>query len=289
MANGHVLPGVSFAPLELTSWRVAAGVRVDRLCDELAELPAAAARSTAARTVADIGDILAEARDVIMTSQKAGPFAKAWDAVTGSKVEQAWQLLHLAEEELVAAQPEDALLQQRPYYCALAKKTYDDARSAATCGAIEAWAPGKVDRQLAHDILVDVHTASDMEHQQVRQFRNLLYLLTLICLAFAVVLWRLDLTTGRYLVLGAIGGAVSMVFAVKQGKPHSPYNLATPQLFLKIATGALTAALAIKILQSIGATKSADMQVWAIVFGFSQQAFTFLVDNRVATLKEKLG
>jgi hypothetical protein len=71
--------------------------------------------------------------------------------------------------------------------------------------------------------------------------------------------------------------------------PATPCNLATPQMLLKTVAGAATAILALKVVEAAHTDMTdATRQIYAVVFGFSQQAFTFLADNRVAALKKAL-
>jgi hypothetical protein len=101
-------------------------------------------------------------------------------------------------------------------------------------------------------------------------------------------LWATGVTAGAVVGLGALAGTVSVAFAIRTGTPSGPYNLLPAQSVLKIATGAATAIMAAKILDfasNVPATMARD-SVYAIVFGFSQQAFTRLVDQRADALSQ---
>lgn len=277
---------------EPSSWRIAALQRADRLSDEIAELTPPAQTGTAHTAMVRARAAVHEARAALTASQNAGPLARLWDGVTGSNVEHVWMQLHLAEEQLVLAADDATLMAQQPYFRELATKVYSGSRLVRTDAAIKSWAPPikPADRQLAHDMLVDKHAKSDAEHQGVRGFRNLLYVLSAILVVLVFILWRTHvITTGSVIWLGALGGAVSVVFAFKKSGPATPYNLATPQMLLKIVAGSATAILALKIVEATQTGMDDTVkQMYAVVFGFSQQAFTFLADNRVAALKKAL-
>lgn len=60
-------------------------------------------------------------------------------------------------------------------------------------------------------------------------------------------------------------------------------------MLLKIATGAATALMAVKMLDATTAgaqLPSAASEAYAVIFGFSQQAFTRLVDQHATTLQK---
>ncbi len=84
--------------IDLTSWRVSAGVRAQRISEDIDALkhsdgsPAKAARA-----------FLEKATKVIKTSQEAGWLKKLSRIFSGSEVEHAWQLLKQAEEEVMLA------------------------------------------------------------------------------------------------------------------------------------------------------------------------------------------
>jgi hypothetical protein len=274
-----------------SSWRITAFQRADRLSDEIAELTPPTQTGTADTAKLQAQTAVQEARAALTASQKAKPLARLWNGVTGSDVEYVWMQLHLSEEQLVLAADDATLAAQQPYFRELATKVYSGSRRVRTDAAVKLWAiPIKpADRQLAHDILVDTHAKSDADHQRVRGFRNLLYVLSAILVALEFILWRTHVTAGSFIWLGALGGAVSAVFAFNKSGPATPYNLATPQMLLKIVAGAATAVLALKVVEATQTGMDDTVrQMYAVVFGFSQQAFTFLADNQVAALKKAL-
>jgi hypothetical protein len=127
---------------------------------------------------------------------------------------------------------------------------------------------------------------SDIRHQQIRQLRNLLYVFLVVAAAIDCALWAAGVTAGAVVGLGALAGTVSVAFALRGRSPSGPYNLLPAQSLLKVATGAATAIMAAKILDfasHVPASTARD-SVYAIVFGFSQQAFTRLADQRADAL-----
>jgi len=96
-------------------------------------------------------------------------------------------------------------------------------------------------------------------------------------------------------LLGALGGALSAVWAIRGLKGTStPYDVPVALAVLKVPLGALTAVLAIVLIQGefVPGLTALDSQgqilAYAVVFGFAQQAFTRLLDQRAQTLLEDL-
>jgi hypothetical protein len=189
----------------------------------------------------------------------AGPLARLRDWWSGSSIETAWQSLHLAAEQLMLLLPDEQ---------------------------VRAMVPGAADRRAAQQATAVQHAQSDAQHQQVRGLRNITTVLLAVVLALDVALWAAGATTGVILGLGALGGALSVVFAVRAGTPPGPYNVLFPQSILKLVSGAATALMAVKILDfaaGVPASTGRDA-TYAVIFGFAQQMFTRLVDQRAGTL-----
>jgi hypothetical protein len=189
----------------------------------------------------------------------AGPLARLRDWWSGSSIETAWQSLHLAAEQLLLLLPDEQ---------------------------VRAMVPGAADRRAAQQAIAAQHAQSDAQHQQVRGLRNITTVLLAVLLALDVALWAAGATTGVILGLGALGGALSVVFALRAGTPPGPYNVLFPQSILKLVSGAATALMAVKILDfaaGVPASTGRDA-TYAVIFGFAQQMFTRLVDQRAGTL-----
>ena len=205
---------------------------------------------------------------------------------SGSSIESAWQALHRAQEELVMVLPAEELRAEAPHLRALVQETFAGERQRTESDAVDASSGHPLDPLAARRVLGAYHAKSDAQHQRVRALRNLLYVLLIGLTAIVVALWATGVTTGEIVGLGALSGALSVVFAVRAGSPSGPYNLMLPQALLKVAGGAATALMAVKLLDVInGATPTtARDSMYAIVFGFSQQAFTRLVDQQAGAL-----
>jgi hypothetical protein len=274
-------------PIDLTSWRVSAGVRAQRITHDIGALS-----SPSSPRAQDASACVEEAIAVIARSQKDSRLTKLARSFGGSDVEHAWQLLKQAEENLMLAKSDAELLDDVPWLCEVARLSYEPARADDLCATIKAWnaSTNKPNAGMAAEILRANHAQSNAAHEQTRGLRNLLYLLTLLVFAFDLIVWRLglDFATVRVLVLGALGGALAMVFVFTKGSPVAPYNVAVPQLLLKVVSGGAVAVSALLILNATfkGAISEADALMYALIFGFSQQLFTQLVDNRAAVLKE---
>lgn len=191
----------------------------------------------------------------------AGLLARTRDWWSGSSVEAAWQALHLASEQLTLMLP-------------------DEQAKAAV--------PGAADRHAAQRAVAAQHAESDAHHQQIRGLRNITTVLLVAVLALDVALWAAGVTTGAVVGLGALGGALSVVFALRAGTPPGPYNVLVSQSLLKLVSGSATALMAAKILDfatGVPASTGRDA-MYAVVFGFSQQMFTRLVDQRASALAQ---
>jgi hypothetical protein len=97
-------------------------------------------------------------------------------------------------------------------------------------------------------------------------------------------------------IIGLIAAIVAGTVGLRNVRGTStPYSLAVALALVKVPLGALTAVLGL-ILMSGGFVPglsaldtSAQILAWALVFGFSQQLLTRLVDQRANTLLENVG
>jgi hypothetical protein len=97
-------------------------------------------------------------------------------------------------------------------------------------------------------------------------------------------------------VIGLIAAIVASVVALRKIRGTStPYSLAVALALLKIPLGALTAVLGLLLMSGgfvpglSALDSSSQILAWALVFGFSQQLLTRLVDQRANTLLENVG
>jgi hypothetical protein len=208
----------------------------------------------------------------------------------------AWSALHNAEEHLIFAQPADALRAQAVVFRELASAEPDDAERKRLLDGIyrslESNARGEVsrhDRRLLHDVVRRAHAASDAGYRTVRQWRNFTFSLAAALAVLTIALWVGGLTNGEVVGLGGAAGALTIAVSQRpDARLEGPYGSMLAQLFLKVAAGALTAVLAVKLLGNgafgvLRPAKSTDPALYAILFGFSQQAFTRLVDQRLTS------
>jgi hypothetical protein len=96
-------------------------------------------------------------------------------------------------------------------------------------------------------------------------------------------------------VLGALGGALAATLSIRNLKGTStPYDVPVALAFLKVPLGALTAILALVAIQGdfVPGLSILDSQgqilAYALVFGFAQQTFSRLLDQRAQSLLEGL-
>lgn len=278
-------------PLRLgneASWKVAILTEADRLESELnVALGATSDAATAARG-ATVRDHIAQVRALATgTTAPSGRLGRVADWWSGASIELAWQSLHLAQEELVTLQDATTLHSQTPHLRSLASATFGGERARQEAKLLDGWDHGPPDSLVARRILAAAHARSDAQHQNVRLLRNTLYALFAIVTAIDVALWATGVAAGAVVGLGALGGAVSVVFALRASTPAGPYNTLPPQTLLKIAGGAATAIMAVKILDFANASAAISAsrdEFYAVIFGFSQQAFTRLVDQRADDL-----
>ena len=97
-------------------------------------------------------------------------------------------------------------------------------------------------------------------------------------------------------IIGLIAAVVAGIVALRNVRGTStPYSLSVSLALVKIPLGALTAVLGL-VLMSGGFVPglsaldtSAQILAWALVFGFSQQLLTRLVDQRAESLLQSVG
>ncbi len=94
------------------------------------------------------------------------------------------------------------------------------------------------------------------------------------------------------LVAAAVGGAVSLR---NIRGTSTPYSLPVALALLKLPTGALTAVLGLLLMRGefvpglSALDSSAQILSWAIVFGYSQQLFTRLIDEQASSVLQDVG
>jgi hypothetical protein len=96
--------------------------------------------------------------------------------------------------------------------------------------------------------------------------------------------------------IGLVAAALASAFALRGIRGTStPYSLPVALSVLKLSTGALTAVLGILLMRGAfvpglsALDTSAQILSWAVVFGYSQQLFTRMVDQQAQTVLEDVG
>jgi hypothetical protein len=234
----------------------------------------------------------------------------------------AWTCIHRARALLPLIVPDDALETQ--YLYAVERVTRmrpRDARLLATLGHRSRVAPdaGPQRRQRLSYALSVAYGAADREHQQLRVLRDrLLRVSWLTVLALLLMVgagtWVPTLfplcshdetvcpaglgapapaDVGTVAFLGLIGAGLTAVLAIRRGRPSSsPYRLMPALGFLRIPLGGIVAVLGVVLLQSesvpgfAGLADSQQIAVYAIVFGFAQEAVTRLLENRARAVQD---
>jgi hypothetical protein len=97
-------------------------------------------------------------------------------------------------------------------------------------------------------------------------------------------------------LIGLVAAAVASAFALRGIRGTStPYSLPVSLAALKLATGALTAFLGLMLMRGgfvpglSALDTSGQILAWAIIFGYSQQLFTRLVDQQAQNVLEGVG
>lgn len=94
------------------------------------------------------------------------------------------------------------------------------------------------------------------------------------------------------LVAAAVGGSLSLR---NIRGTSTPYSLPVALALLKLPTGALTAILGLLLMRGefvpglSALDSSAQVLSWAVVFGYSQQLFTRLIDEQASTVLQDVG
>jgi hypothetical protein len=264
-----------------------------------------------------------------------GRLANWW---RGTLVEAAYRNMHAARAQLFDLMDRDELRAEIPMVVARANATLhrDDPRR-TTVEELEAETVEGL-RPRMRRVVGDSYEQLDLEHAQLRSFRNIL----LLAAVFIVVLTAgtiyfvsrnpslmplcfdrevasgveplVTTVTGKncptgsgdavgpagsdilvVAVLGALGGALAATLSIRNLKGTStPYDVPVALAFLKVPLGALTAILALVAIQGdfVPGLSILDSQgqilAYALVFGFAQQAFSRLLDQRAQSLLEGL-
>lgn len=257
--------------------------------------------------------------DAAVAAVNRGGLGSWW---TGSSITEAWEAVHNAELSLLRIESDEWVLAFVPRLRDWLERTMvaDDLRKdhEATLKTVER-KPLKVDRTKIGGVMADVIEANNRRYAGVRTFRNNLILITamLVVLMVAIATWHVLNTdfislcsegegqsakcldggakshgadVWMVLLIGALGGLLSIAVGFTKGDDGaSRFDPRTWQAFLKPATGAATALIAVLLLQSNFLLEPANPSqatflAYAAIFGFSQQLLTQFVDKRAESL-----
>jgi hypothetical protein len=266
-----------------SAWRGTVLGQAHRLETQLASV---LSRPDSASTQSPSVDAIRQAIDVARTIANGTSSNWLVDRWSGTSIESAWQALHRAQEELMMVLPTEELKAEVPHLRELVQETFTGERRKTESDDVDALTGDSPDPLVARRVLGAYHSKSDAQHQRMRALRNQLYVLFVGLVVIVGALWATGVTTGAIVGLGALAGTLSVVLVVRAGIPSGPYNLMLPQALLKVAAGSATALAAVKIMDVIngGSPTAARDSMYAVVFGFSQQAFTRLVDQQAGIL-----
>jgi hypothetical protein len=251
-----------------------------------------------------------------------GRFGNWW---RGTLVEMAYRQMHTARAQMFDLYDENELVAEVPLVVARANATLhrDDPRRLTVRELLAD--PPDVRRARLRRLVGDSYEQLDLEHAQLRSFRNILlsaatFLMVVVAGTLVVVALHPSLMplcfqgtvhacptsqgptahprTADILVvgvLGALGGALAATLSIRNLKGTStPYDVPVALAALKVPMGALTAILGLVAIQGdfIPGLTELDSQgqilAYALVFGFAQQAMSRLLDKQAQSLLEGL-
>jgi hypothetical protein len=242
----------------------------------------------------------------------------------GTSVEAAFRKSHQAESELMRLYSDEEIEAEIPSALGRAEVSLsrDDPMRHAAAGLLQAPAgPGK--RALLSKVVQVSHEAADGSHTRIRNFRNILLMLslclTVLLIAFALLVWRnpsivplcfrqqgggVACPTGQgrgrvpepldvfvVALLGLLGGSLAAALSIRGLRgTETPYDIPVALALLKAPTGVLTAIGALIAIRGafIPGLSQLDSQqqilAYALVFGYAQQLLTGLIDKQAEKL-----
>ncbi len=275
-----------------SAWRSQVLRQARRLREELSEVPAAMRDATSEAVAVEAEDRIGQA-EALAHAEHKNPFVTFRDWWTGNAVETAWDDLQTAREKLLLFEPSDQVRAQLPtLQRRLARASPDPAHDprlsrlraiAESSGELSADQRAQV--AAAHQHV----TATANDHTPARLFRNDLLLWTVGLAVLSLVVASIESHGFRYVLIGAVAGMLTTAVAWRSLTQLSgPYSVSTAQATLKISAGAASALLGVVLVRSgviSGLSVSGSAAYgYAIVFGFSQQAFTQAVDGAAKRL-----
>ncbi|ROS30997.1 hypothetical protein [Cellulomonas sp. PhB150] len=255
------------------------------------------------------------------------PFPR-WQWWNGTSIETAWNATHLAQATLPLVVGRDALPRQLvdarrrtimrltkgdPLRLAVEEPELGERVAAHTATA--------EDRQAIAAALQASLELADDEHRNLRDWRNrLLRVAMLAALALALTIVAAALRpeylplcgpagggatlcpgggatatsrdAGVVAFLGALGGALAAIIAMRRASPgSSPYRITPALSLVRVPLGGLTAVVGVMLVQSgevpgVSLTSASQVAVFALLFGFSQELVTRLLESRARVVQD---
>jgi hypothetical protein len=281
------------------------------------------------KLAAGVADLILSARTAALREDPIP--GRWWNWWRGTLVERAYRNLHAARALMVSLYQEDDLRAEVPSAVSRAQATIhrEDPRSIAAAD-LDVLPSKRLAARLRH-LIEDGYDAMDLEHAQLRSFRNIVLMSALlISVLMGATLWTVSMhpralplcfpneiltsagstvvkglncptrtktpipTGGDILIvalLGLLGGALTAILSIRKLKGTStPYDVPVALAMLKVPLGAFTAVLGLVAIRGnvVPGFSVLDSQeqilAYALIFGFSQQAFTQALDKRAETL-----
>lgn len=97
---------------------------------------------------------------------------------------------------------------------------------------------------------------------------------------------------GLVAFLGALGGALAAIVAMRRASPGaSPYRITPALSLVRVPLGGLTAVVGVMLVQSgevpgVSLTTASQVAVFAVLFGFSQELVTRLLESRARVVQD---
>jgi hypothetical protein len=310
---------VGTQPLVRGQWRQEVAVRVRELEGRLKGAKARRVRegSGAANVrVEALERILKDAESAIAYERRRFSRIQHW--WTGAAQTRAWESVHAVEAGIVDVDPEYGaeVVPRLHTWLRLVLPSSRDLHHYED--AFARWEHNrKVDAFVLRQAFQAAIAANIEWHTSLRAFRNVLFYVAggLLIMLLALAVWHAidpsilpmcgthrgattcfgGASPRRSVVevelVGAFGGLLSSAFLLaKLEKPPTRYNVLAPQIVLKAVAGAASALVGVLFLQSgvlvepVNGTSAAVLLSYAIVFGFSQQLVTQLIDRQSASL-----
>jgi hypothetical protein len=237
---------------------------------------------------------------------------RAW--WTGADADAGWRAIHAAKQALLEGLSDPELRAQLPILASKVRLYLDPTDPERV--AYEVWlkdaadSKASVDKERLRIIRTAVDGTSDAQFGKIHRFRNTLYILFIAVILFDLLLaldnqdvtwlpicsppaaggqpscplvWHVELA-------GLIGGLLAAAATLLRiPVTHEPYNLKRAQTLVKLPLSGLTAIVGLMLLQSsvIDALRpqtTPTVLAYAVVFGYSQQLVTRLIDQKAGSL-----